>query len=63
MNGNKEEKKVTEPELRRIVLEQKRFPMNFSSRISLERVVRYSHKVWTNDFTDDEPESDTDDKL
>jgi len=45
----------------KIIKEERNFPVQFSARIKLGRLVNFYYKYWYSEFTDDENEVDTDD--
>jgi len=54
-------KSVSDAELMKIIKEERNFPVQFSARIKLGRLVNFYYKYWNSEFTDDENEVDTDD--
>jgi hypothetical protein len=44
---------VSDREILRVIKEEKRFPIAFSSRVKLSLLVRFYNKYWNGDFTDD----------
>jgi len=51
---------VSNREIMSIIKEEKEFPKTFSKRIKLSVLIKFYHKLWNHDFTDEE--SDTDDE-
>jgi hypothetical protein len=62
--GNKieaKEKPVSDREILKVIKEEKNFPLKFSKPVKLSLLIKYYHKYWNNEFTDDsssEEESD-----
>ena len=51
---------VSDREILKVIKEEKNFPQVFSKRVKLSTLVNFYCKLWNNEFTDDEVESDTD---
>ena len=46
--------KISDRELLRVVKEEKRFPIPFSRPVKLGLLLKFYHKYWNNDFTDED---------
>ena len=57
---NKKVNRVSDREILSIIKEDKHFPVEFSSRIKLSKLVKYYHKYWNNEFTDESSEDESD---
>ena len=52
---------VSDREILCVIKEDKHFPVDFSSRVKLSKLVKYYHKYWNNEFTDESSEEESDD--
>ena len=52
----KQQQGVSDREILKIIKEEKRFPVAFSKRIKLGKLLDYYYKYWNNEFTDESDE-------
>jgi len=45
---------ISDAEIMRVITEEKTFPVEFTSKVKLSRLISYYNKMWNYEFTDDE---------